>query len=146
MTGLVNELVAQPGEGEVLLVLDDYHLKAQQVHGSVTFLLDHLPEELHLVLASRADPLLPMARWRARRKLAEVRTAELRFTAAEAATLLREAVGSELPEDAVAALVSRAPRGGRPACSWPASRCGASRMWPRWWRRSPAATATAWTF
>jgi LuxR family maltose regulon positive regulatory protein len=108
VTGLVNELAAQPGEGEVLLVLDDYHLiEAQQVHGSVTFLLDHLPEGLHLVLASRADPLLPMARWRARGQLAEVRTAELRFTAAEAATLLREAVESELPEDAVAALVSR---------------------------------------
>jgi LuxR family transcriptional regulator, maltose regulon positive regulatory protein len=108
VTVLVNELAGQVDGSEVLLVLDDYHLiEVQQVHASVTFLLEHLPEGLHVVLASRADPLLPMARWRARGQLAEVRAAELRFTTAEAGSLLREAVGPDLPEDAVAALASR---------------------------------------
>ncbi len=108
VTGLVNELAEQPDAGEVLLVLDDYHLiEAQPVHASVTFLLEHLPEGLRVVLASRADPLLPLARLRARGQLAEVRAAELRFTTAEAGALLREAVGRDLPDDAVAALVSR---------------------------------------
>ena len=108
VTVLVNELAGQVEGSEVLLVLDDYHLiEVQQVHASMTFLLEHLPERLHVVLASRADPLLPMARWRARGRLAEVRVADLRFTTAEAGSLLREAVGPDLPEDAVAALVSR---------------------------------------
>ncbi len=108
VTVLVNELAGQHDGREVLLVLDDYHLiEAQPVHGSVTFLLEHLPEGLHVVLASRADPLLPMARWRARGQLAEVRAADLRFTTAEAGALLREAVGPDLPDDAVVALVSR---------------------------------------
>ena len=64
---------------------------------SVTFLLEHLPEGLHVVLASRADPPLPLARWRARGQLAEVRAADLRFTTEEAGALLREAVGPDLP-------------------------------------------------
>jgi LuxR family transcriptional regulator, maltose regulon positive regulatory protein len=67
VTALINELATQPGDGEVLLVLDDYHLiDPQPVHAAVTFLLEHLPPGLHLVLASRADPPLPLARLRAR--------------------------------------------------------------------------------
>ena len=108
VTALINELAARRGDGEVLLVLDDYHrIDAQPVHGSVGFLLEHLPPGLHLVLASRADPPLPLARLRAGGQLAELRAGDLRFTAAEAAALLRESTGADLPAAAVAALAAR---------------------------------------
>ena len=108
VTALINELAAAPAESELLLVLDDYHLiDSAPVHGSLMFLLEHLPRGLHLVLASRADPPLALARLRARGQLAELRAAELRFTTGEAAALLREAAGAELPEDALAALAAR---------------------------------------
>jgi ATP/maltotriose-dependent transcriptional regulator MalT len=105
-TALVNELAADGGDA--LLILDDYHLiEAQPVHASLQFLLDHQPPELHVVLASRADPQLPLARLRARGQLTELRVAELMFTLEEAAALLRETAGLELRDDAVAALVAR---------------------------------------
>jgi LuxR family transcriptional regulator, maltose regulon positive regulatory protein len=108
VTALINELAAQPGGGELLLVLDDYHLiDTQQVHDSLLFLLEHLPPGVHLVLASRSDPPLPLARMRARAQLAELRAGDLRFTAEEAAALLREAVDGDLPGAAVAALAAR---------------------------------------
>src|SRR5271170_2527536 len=108
VTALINDLAARPGDGEVLLVLDDYHLiDARPVHGSLGFLLEHLPPGLHLVLASRADPPLPLARLRAGGQLAELRTADLRFSAGEAAALLRESAGADLPAAAVAALAAR---------------------------------------
>jgi len=106
VTALVNELAAAPGE--LVLVLDDYHLiEAPTVHESVAFLLEHLPTELRLAVASRADPPLPLARMRACGELAELRADQLRFTQEEAAALLREAAGPGLPEDAVAALEAR---------------------------------------
>ena len=108
VTALINDLAAQPDGGEVLLVLDDYHLiDAQPVHASLAFLLEHLPPGLHLVLASRADPPLPLARLRAGAQLAELRTADLRFSAEEAAALLRESAGADLPAAAMAALAAR---------------------------------------
>jgi ATP/maltotriose-dependent transcriptional regulator MalT len=108
VTALINELAALPGENEIVLVLDDYHLvDTRQVHASLTFLLEHLPPGLHLVLASRSDPPLPLARLRARGQLAELRTDDLRFTPEEAAALLREAAGPGLPDAAVAALAAR---------------------------------------
>jgi LuxR family transcriptional regulator, maltose regulon positive regulatory protein len=109
VTALINELTARPEAGEVLLVLDDYHLVGSQpVHASVGFLLEHLPPGLRPVLASRADPPLALARLRARGQLTELRAAELRFTSDEAAAMLREAAGAELPDAAVAALAARA--------------------------------------
>jgi LuxR family maltose regulon positive regulatory protein len=108
VTVLINELAAQSGENEIVLVLDDYHLvDARQVHASLAFLIEHLPPGLHLVLASRSDPPLPLARLRARGQLAELRTDALRFTAEEAAALLRESAGTALPSTTVAALVAR---------------------------------------
>jgi LuxR family transcriptional regulator, maltose regulon positive regulatory protein len=108
VTALINELAASPGGHEIVLVLDDYHLVgAQQVHTSLAFLLEHRPAGLHLVLASRSDPPLPLARLRARRQLTELRTEELRFTAEEATALLRESAGPGLPGAAVAALLAR---------------------------------------
>jgi LuxR family transcriptional regulator, maltose regulon positive regulatory protein len=108
VAALINELAVEPGEDKVLLVLDDYHLiEAPQVHAPLTFLVEHLPPGLCLMLASRSDPPLPLARWRAARQLAELRTDDLRFTAGEAAVLLREAIGADLPSAAVAALEAR---------------------------------------
>ena len=93
----------------MLLVLDDYHLiDAEPVHESLTFLLEHLPPGLQVVLTSRADPPLPLARLRARGQLAELRAAELRFTADEAAALLRESGrGRPARPRGVAALTAR---------------------------------------
>src|SRR5829696_9054884 len=105
-TAAVNELAAE--DGEALLVLDDYHLiEAQPVHASLQFLLEHQPPGLQVVLATRVDPQLPLARLRARGQLAELRAAELMFTVDEATALLREAAGLELRADEVAPLVAR---------------------------------------
>ena len=89
VTALLNELAERPAQ-QALLVLDDYHLiGAPQVHAAVQFLLDHLPPGLRLVLATRSDPPLRLGRLRARGELTELRAADLRFTEAEAADLLR---------------------------------------------------------
>jgi LuxR family transcriptional regulator, maltose regulon positive regulatory protein len=108
VTALINELAADPGPDDVLLVLDDYHLvDSGPVHESVAFLLENLPPGLRVVVSGRADPPLPLARLRARGQLAELRAADLRFTPEEAAALLGEAAGPDLPSTAVAALVAR---------------------------------------
>ena len=108
VTALINELAARPADGEVPLVLDDYHLVGSQpVHESLGFLLEHRPSGLHPVLASRADPPLALARLRGRGQLAELRAAELRFSAGEAAAMLRAATGADLPDAAMAALAAR---------------------------------------
>ena len=89
-------------------MLDDYHvIEARDIHDGVAFLLDHLPARLHLVIASRADPPFPLARLRARGELVEVRAADLRFTAEEAAAYLNDRMGLELTVDDVAALEGR---------------------------------------
>jgi LuxR family maltose regulon positive regulatory protein len=108
VTVLINDLAAQADEGEIVLILDDYHLiEAEPVHESLLLLLEHEPAGLHPVIASRADPPLALARLRGRGQLAELRAAELRFTSQEAAELLREAVGTSLPEPAAEMLVER---------------------------------------
>jgi LuxR family maltose regulon positive regulatory protein len=106
LTTLINDLGAI--DGDVVLVLDDYHvIESREVHEAMTFLLDHLPPQLHLVIASRSDPPLPLARLRARGELVEVRAAELRFTVDEAAAYLNETMGLELTDRDVAALEGR---------------------------------------
>lgn len=92
----------------VTFVLDDYHvIDDSSIHEGVSFLLQHMPPEMHLVLASRSDPALPLARIRARGELTEVRAADLRFTAGEAASFLRETMGLQLSTDDVQALEAR---------------------------------------
>ena len=147
VTALINELAAQPGADEALLVLDDYHLiDAQPVHASLGFLLEHRPPGLHLVLASRADPPLALARLRARGQLAELRAAELRFTAERGGGAAARGAPGRWPCPMRRwRRWRRAPRAGRPGCSWPRCRCAGRPMWPGSWRRSPAATATSWT-
>jgi LuxR family maltose regulon positive regulatory protein len=106
VTALVNRLQAQPDE--LALVLDDYHLIDEPaIHDSLGFLLSHLPPRLHLAIASRSDPPLPVARLRASGQLAELRAADLRFTPQEAAAFLREVWKLDLPPEAVAALENR---------------------------------------
>jgi LuxR family maltose regulon positive regulatory protein len=106
LTALVNEIAAAPDP--LVLVLDDYHLiTARPVHDAITFLLDHLPPQVHLVIASRADPPLPIARLRGRGQVTELRLANLRFTPGEAAAFLNQVMGLELSADDVAALTSR---------------------------------------
>jgi LuxR family maltose regulon positive regulatory protein len=108
VTALINDLAADPGQDEVLLILDDYHLvDSGPVHDSVAFLLENLAPGLRVVVSGRADPPLPLARLRARGQLAELRVADLRFTAEEAAALLGETAGPGLPAMAAEALVAR---------------------------------------
>ena len=106
LTALLNDLGA--AAGDIVLVLDDYHgIDASDVQGGMAFLLDHLPPWLHVVIASRADPALPLARWRARGELTEIRASELRFTPDEAAAYLNQMMGLQLTAEDVAALEAR---------------------------------------
>jgi LuxR family maltose regulon positive regulatory protein len=106
LTPLLNALVELPTE--TVLVLDDYHLiEAQPIHDALTFLLEHLPPNLHLVISSRSDPLLPLARLRARGALTELRAANLRFTSEEATAFLTKVMGLPLSAGQVAALQNR---------------------------------------
>jgi LuxR family maltose regulon positive regulatory protein len=107
LTVWINELAALLHE-EVALILDDYHLiTAPSIHRSVTYLLDHLPPRLHLVIATRADPPLPLARLRTRGHLTEIRAADLRFTSLETTALLTRIPGLPLSREDIAALEAR---------------------------------------
>lgn len=93
---------------DVVLILDDYHVITNAaIHEGISFLLDHAPPWFHLLLASRTDPPLPLARWRARGELLELRAADLRFTPDEAAQFLAETMGLRLDAEAAAALEAR---------------------------------------
>jgi LuxR family transcriptional regulator, maltose regulon positive regulatory protein len=93
---------------DIVLVLDDYHLvESLEVHESMRFLVDHLPPQLHLVVASRADPPWPLGRLRARGELLEIRSADLRFTADETAAYLGGTSGVELSSADIEALGTR---------------------------------------
>ena len=95
LTTLLNDLGA--ADVDVVLVLDDYHvIDSPDVQAGMEFLLDHLPHRLHLVIASRADPALPLPRLRARGDLVEIRATDLRFTPDEAASYLNDAMGLQL--------------------------------------------------
>jgi LuxR family transcriptional regulator, maltose regulon positive regulatory protein len=103
---VLNELGELPAGLD--LVLDDYHLAdSPAIAADMAFLLEHLPPQAHLVISTRADPALPLARLRARGELVEVRAADLRFTPAEAAAYLNEIVGLDLAAADVAALEVR---------------------------------------
>jgi LuxR family transcriptional regulator, maltose regulon positive regulatory protein len=111
LTRILND-VARAGEREPgkqwIVVLDDYHaIGGSEVHEAVTFLLDHLPAQLHLAMATRSDPPLPLARLRSRGQLSEVRAADLRFTPSEAREFLNQVMGLELTAAEVDALETR---------------------------------------
>jgi LuxR family transcriptional regulator, maltose regulon positive regulatory protein len=100
---LVNELAEVAHE--ITVILDDYHLiDSDPIHEAVSFLLEHLPENARLVISSRADPPLPLARLRVRDQMTEVRAADLRFTPEEASAFLNDVMGLSLSEGDVAVL------------------------------------------
>ena len=106
LTALLNDLAA--AQGRLILVLDDYHLVDDPaVDDALAFMVERLPPQLHLVIATREDPALPLPRLRARGQLAELRITDLRFTPAEAAGFLNQAMGLELSAAQVAALETR---------------------------------------
>ena len=106
LTALLNDLTAL--SDPFVLILDDYHvLDAQPVDQALTFLLEHLPPQIHLVIATRENPQLPLARLRAGGHLTELRAADLRFTASEATAFLNQTMGLSLSAADVAALETR---------------------------------------
>jgi len=111
---LLNEITTIPHN--FVLVLDDYHLiDAKAVDDALAFLVERLPPQMHLVIATRQDPNLPLARLRARNQLTELRSTDLRFTTSEAAGFLH-AMSLELSAEEVAALKTRT-KVGLPACN-----------------------------
>ena len=93
---------------EMVLVLDDYHvIETSSVHDSLSFLVEHAPKTMRVIVATRADPPLPIALLRGLGELTEIRVAELRFTGDEAEALLREIVGSRLSDRDAKALAER---------------------------------------
>ncbi|MFC1923452.1 LuxR C-terminal-related transcriptional regulator [Chloroflexota bacterium] len=106
LTSLINEIAAIPDK--IILVLDDYHLiDAQPIHDALSFLLENIPPQLHLVIATREDPHLPLARLRVRSQMTELRATDLRFTSSEAAEFLNQVMGLDLSTEDIAALETR---------------------------------------
>jgi LuxR family maltose regulon positive regulatory protein len=106
LTALLNEITTIPDH--FVLVLDDYHIiDSKPVDNALTFLLEHLPSQMHLVIATREDPHLPLARLRAGGQLTELRAIDLRFTPAEAAEFLNRVMGLNLSAEDIAALETR---------------------------------------
>jgi len=106
LTALLNDITTI--SDHFVLVLDDYHvLDAKPVDHALTYLVEHLPPQMHLVIATREDPQLPLARLRARGQLTEVRTVDLRFTHSEAAEFLNQVMGLTLSAQDIAALERR---------------------------------------
>jgi LuxR family maltose regulon positive regulatory protein len=106
LTTLLNDLATL--SDPFVLVLDDYHLiEAHAVDKALAYLVEHLPPQMHLVMATRQDPPLPLARFRAQGHLTELRAADLRFTTAEAAAFLTQVMGLPLSAGEIAALEAR---------------------------------------
>jgi LuxR family maltose regulon positive regulatory protein len=106
LTALLNEITTIPDH--FILVLDDYHvIDSKPIDEALTFLLEHLPHQMHLVIATREDPHLPLTRLRARGQLTELRAADLRFTPSEAADFLNQVMGLNLSAEDIASLETR---------------------------------------
>ena len=118
LTALINEITTIPNNPSTrpfgqsgqrfIFVLDDYHIiDSKPVDNALAFLLEHLPPQMHLVITTREDPQLPLARRRARGQLTELRAADLRFTPTEAAEFLNQAMNLQLSTEDIAALEAR---------------------------------------
>jgi LuxR family maltose regulon positive regulatory protein len=106
LTSLINDIATIPGN--IIFVLDDYHLIEEQPnHAAIVYLLEHLPPQLHLVIATREDPRLNLPRLRARNQLTELRAADLRFTPSESAEFLNQVMGLKLSTEDIAVLETR---------------------------------------
>jgi LuxR family maltose regulon positive regulatory protein len=113
LASVINDIAAMAGRCDAqgwpcVLVLDDYHVIASPaIHQAMLFLLEHLPSQLCLAIATRADPPLPLARWRSRGYLIEIRADELRFAYGEAAEFLSQVMGLDLSANDVQTLTDR---------------------------------------
>ncbi len=106
LPALLNEIVVLPDN--FILVLDDYHvIDSKPVDAALTFLLEHLPYQMHLVIVTREDPDLPLARLRARGQLTELRAVDLRFSPTEASEFLNRMMGLDLSTENISALEAR---------------------------------------
>lgn len=106
LTSLINDLAVLPEK--IIFVIDDYHLiESEAIHQALVFLLENLPPQLHLVIATRHDPHFPLGRLRARDQITEARAADLRFTSAEAADFLNRVMGLNLSAGDIAELENR---------------------------------------
>ena len=125
LTALLNEITTIPDD--FVLVLDDYHvIDASAIDQALTFLLEHLPPQMHLVITTREDPQLPLARYRARGQLTELRAADLRFTPAEAAEFLNQVMGLQPLSGGRSPPWKSAPKAGLQGCNWPRFPCRGS--------------------
>jgi LuxR family maltose regulon positive regulatory protein len=103
---LINQIAGIPEP--FALIVDDLHVITNpQIHEQLIFLVEHMPAQMHLAVSSRADPPWPLARWRARGQVVEIRMDDLRFTSAEMTAFLNDVMELDLPLDDVAALGSR---------------------------------------
>jgi LuxR family maltose regulon positive regulatory protein len=103
---LTNQISGSPEP--LILILDDLHVITNpQIHEQLIFLVEHAPAQMHLVVSSRADPPWPLARWRARGQVVELRSDDLRFTSEETAAFLKDAMGLDLSAEEIAALGTR---------------------------------------
>lgn len=106
LTALINEIASFTDD--FVLVLDDYHtIDSVDVHRSLSFMLENLPPQMHVIITTREDPPIPLARLRARGQLTELRAADLRFTPDEAGQFLSQVMGLALSADDIAALEKR---------------------------------------
>ncbi|MCK4514155.1 MAG: hypothetical protein KAU31_02795, partial [Spirochaetaceae bacterium] len=106
LTPIVNQIAALPMR--IIFVLDDYHfIESEAIHGALTFLVDHMPASMHLVIVTRQDPPLPLARLRARNEMTEIRAADLRFSPLEVAEFMTHTMGLELSDNEITTLATR---------------------------------------
>ncbi|MFS1511566.1 LuxR C-terminal-related transcriptional regulator [Chengkuizengella sp. SCS-71B] len=106
LTSLLNEITSIPYH--FILVLDDYHtIHTQPINHALTFLLENMPSQMHLVITTREDPKFPLARFRARDQLTEVRNTDLRFTSSEAASFLNQVMNLKLSNNDIVDLVTK---------------------------------------
>lgn len=106
LTTLINDIATLPGK--MIFILDDYHLiDAQSIHNALNFFIENIPPQIHLVIATREDPFLPLSRLRARDQLTELRATDLRFSTSEAAEFLNQVMGLNLSTEDITALEAR---------------------------------------
>jgi LuxR family transcriptional regulator, maltose regulon positive regulatory protein len=106
ITSLINDVATIPDR--IILILDDYHvIESSSVDNMLSFLVEHLPPQIHLIISTREDPPLPLARLRARGQLTELRAADLRFTFSESAEFLNQMMDLNLSEDDITVLETR---------------------------------------
>lgn len=106
LTLIINHLAGITGPG--LLVLDDFHLIHQEeIFKPLALMLDRLPPEVHVILLTRSDPHLPLARWRARGQMVEIRLSDLRFSLEETRLLLNQTMGLQLPQGLLETLYTK---------------------------------------